>query len=217
LVGTTVVTFASLTTAQQHAVRINTEERYISYVFLRQSGSQHAKLKVDLQNDFTTGDNHYPKTRQQTLHLLDRYSKTAVIKTTNSEGRSFAQKGGSGADKKKAPFNKAYWKGKTCYKCSGKDHPAFYCTKSDKTDKADNAVKDDDAASTASSVNKLKKEMKKMSKAFTTVSDKLEQLKEAESTCLEPKRKKSPLISSVTTLSKSPTRVQVRAKDLEAF
>jgi hypothetical protein len=84
-VGTTVVTFASLTTAQQDAVRIDTEERCISYVFLRQSGSQHPKLKFDLQNDFTTGDNHYPKTRQQTLHLLDRYSKIAVIKMTNSE------------------------------------------------------------------------------------------------------------------------------------
>jgi hypothetical protein len=62
--GTTVVTFASLTTAQQDAIQIDTEERYISYVFLRQSGSHHAKLKVNLQNDFTTGDTHYPKTRQ---------------------------------------------------------------------------------------------------------------------------------------------------------
>jgi hypothetical protein len=85
--GTTVVTFASLTNAQQELVRKDAEERYLSYVFLRQSGPQHAKLKVDLQNDFTTGDNHYPKTRQQTLHLLDKYSKTAVIKSTNSEER----------------------------------------------------------------------------------------------------------------------------------
>jgi hypothetical protein len=61
LVGTNVVTFASLTTAQQDAVRIDTEERYLSYVFLHQSDAQHTKLKVDLQNDFTTGDNHYPK------------------------------------------------------------------------------------------------------------------------------------------------------------
>ena len=63
-VGTTVVTFSSLTDEQQDAVRKDTEERYISYVFLRQSGAQHGKLKIDLQNDFTTGDNHYPKTRQ---------------------------------------------------------------------------------------------------------------------------------------------------------
>jgi hypothetical protein len=181
-VGTNVVTFASLTAIEQDLVRKDTEERYISYVFLRQSGGQHAKLKVDLQNDFTTGDNHYPKTRQQTLHLLDKYSKTTVSKPTSSEGASFAQGGGGGGnDKKKESFDRAYWKGKTCYKCNGKDHPASHCPKSEKTDKPAKADKDDDAASTASSVNKLKKEIKKMSKAFTTVNAKLEQLKESES------------------------------------
>jgi hypothetical protein len=109
-VGTTIVTFDSLTADQQAAVRIDAEERYISYVFLRQSGPQHGKLKVDLQNDFTTGDNHYPKTRQQTLHLLDKYSKTTVTKPTNSEGASFAQGGGGGSakgKKHKETFDKA--------------------------------------------------------------------------------------------------------------
>jgi hypothetical protein len=97
--ATTVVkTFASLTTAQQELVRKDAEERYLSCAFLRQSGPQHAKLKVDLQNNFTTGDNHYPKTRQQKLQLLDKYSKTAVIKLTNSEGALFAQRRGAGAD-----------------------------------------------------------------------------------------------------------------------
>lgn len=70
-VGGTVVTFDSLTPVEQEAVPKDAEERYVSYVFLHQSGPQHGKLKMDLQNDFTTGDNHYPKTRQQTLHLLD--------------------------------------------------------------------------------------------------------------------------------------------------
>jgi hypothetical protein len=93
----------------------------------------------------------------------------------------FAQRGGSGADKKKAPFVKAYWKGKTCFKCNEKDHPASHCSKADKTVKADKANKEDDAASSDSSVNKLKKEIKKMLKVFKTVSAKLEQLKEAQS------------------------------------
>jgi hypothetical protein len=52
---------------------------------------------VDLRNDFTTGSNWYPKTHQQTLQLLDKFSKTVVVpKTTSSEGSSFAQKGGRG-------------------------------------------------------------------------------------------------------------------------
>jgi hypothetical protein len=85
--------FDTLSDANKDAVRIDAEERYISYAFLRQSGAQHAKLKTDLQNDFTIGDNRYPKNRQQTLHLLDKYSKTAVSKKDPNEGSSFAQKG----------------------------------------------------------------------------------------------------------------------------
>jgi hypothetical protein len=84
--------FASLGLFEQEAVRKDAEERDISYAFLRQSGSQHNKLKEDLQNDFTTGDNRYPKTREQTIHLLDKYRKISVLKTTQSEGTSFSKK-----------------------------------------------------------------------------------------------------------------------------
>ena len=80
--------FASCTDAEQATVRTDTEEQYIPYAFLRQSGKQHVNLCQDIQNDFTTGENKYPKTRQQTLHLLVKYSKTAVSKTTQSEGTS---------------------------------------------------------------------------------------------------------------------------------
>jgi hypothetical protein len=91
------LTFAALSAKQKQAVCEDAEECYISYAFLRQSGAQHGNLKVDLRNDFTTGSNRYPKTHQQTLHLLDKYSKTVVVpKTTSSEGLSFAQKGGRG-------------------------------------------------------------------------------------------------------------------------
>jgi hypothetical protein len=66
--------FATLGAAEeQQAVHEDAEERYyISHAFLRQNGLQHGNLKVDLQNDFTIGDNRYPKNRQQTLrhHLL---------------------------------------------------------------------------------------------------------------------------------------------------
>jgi hypothetical protein len=69
--GTVVVTFDGLTVAEQDLVRKDAEEQHILCACLRQSGPQHGKLKVDLQNDFTTGNNCCPKTRQQTLHLLD--------------------------------------------------------------------------------------------------------------------------------------------------
>jgi hypothetical protein len=88
--------FTDIGPVEQQLVRDDAEERYVSYAFLRQSGTQHGNLKVDLQNDFTTGDNRYPKNCQQTLHLLDKYRKTVVAKVTHSKRTSFAQKGGRG-------------------------------------------------------------------------------------------------------------------------
>jgi hypothetical protein len=76
--------FTDLGPVEQQLVRYGAEGRYVSYAFLLQSGTQHGNLKVDLQNDFTTGDNRYPKNRQQSLHLLDKYSKTVVTKVTHS-------------------------------------------------------------------------------------------------------------------------------------
>jgi hypothetical protein len=179
-VGVAVATFDSLTDAVKDEVQKDAEEQCISYVFLRQSGPQHAKLKMDLQNDFTTGENKCPKTRQATLHLLDKHAKTALTKPSSSEGASFAQGAGGGGGggakgkkKNKEAHDKACWKDVTCYACQEKGHPANHCPNNDKKE-------DDDAASTANSVSKLKKDFKKMSKAFTTDNAKLEQLKESE-------------------------------------
>ena len=57
-------TFFALTKAEQLVTREDAEERYISYAFLRQSSTQQGNLKVDLQNEFTIGDNQYRKNRQ---------------------------------------------------------------------------------------------------------------------------------------------------------
>jgi hypothetical protein len=114
--------FADLGAAEQQLVRDDAEERYVSYAFLHQSGTQHGKLKVDLQNDFTTGDNRYPKNRQKTLHLLYKYSKTVVARVTYSEGTSFAQKSGRGDGNRSSngngkghyssTYDKKYWNDK---------------------------------------------------------------------------------------------------------
>jgi hypothetical protein len=93
---------------------------------------------VDLQNDFTTGDNHYPKNSQQTLHLLYKYSKTVIPKVTQSEGTSFAHKGGRGSGRSyngngkghdSSTYDKKYWKDKECYTCHKMGHPATHCGK----------------------------------------------------------------------------------------
>jgi hypothetical protein len=166
---------------EQQLVRDDAEERYVSYAFLRQSGTHHGNLKVDLQNDSTTCDNRYTKNRQQTLHILDKYSKTVVAKVTHSEGTSFAHKGGRGGGNQNrsgsvkgrdySTYDKKYWNEKECYKCHKKGHPATHCPKK--------PIDDDDrsTASAASSVNKLKKDLKSIKKAFTTVNTQLAQLK----------------------------------------
>jgi hypothetical protein len=156
----------------------------VSYAFLRQSENHHGNLKVDLQNDFTTGENRYPKNHQKTLHLMNKYSKTVVAKVTQSEGTSFAQRSGrgggcggrSGNGKSHDNFDKEYWKDKTCYKCEKKGHPVNKCPK-----KSNNYDDEKSVASAASSVKNLKKDFKSMKKAFTTVNTQLENLKEADS------------------------------------
>jgi hypothetical protein len=114
--------FTDLGPVEQQLVRDDAEERYVSYAVLHQSGTQHINLKVDLMNDLITGDNRYPKNRQQTLHLLDKYSKTVVAKVTHSEGTSFAQKGGRGCGNRSmsgigkcrnsSTYDKKYWNDK---------------------------------------------------------------------------------------------------------
>ena len=74
--------FSALTEAEQLVIREDAGEHYLYYAFLRQSGTQHGNIKLDLQNDFTTGDNRYPKNCQHTLHFLDNYSNIVVQRTT---------------------------------------------------------------------------------------------------------------------------------------
>ena len=83
--------FDSFTEEKQEAVRTDSKEGYLSNTLLRQSENQHIKLKVDLQNYFTTGNNLYPKYRPQTLHILDKYRKISAPKIPASEGLSFLQ------------------------------------------------------------------------------------------------------------------------------
>ena len=51
-------------------VRVDADERYLAYVLLQKSGRQQVELKSDIQNDNTTGDETYPKTWQNNLHIL---------------------------------------------------------------------------------------------------------------------------------------------------
>ena len=119
--------FAKLTEAQQAKIRETAEEQYLAYVFFRQSGTQHNKCKVDLSNDYTKGEDLYPKNRQSALHLLNKYSKSYVSKPTESQGSSYAQQGGGGQSQQKKPYDKEHWKDKNCFNCGKLGHPSTQC------------------------------------------------------------------------------------------
>ena len=61
-------------TGEEKKVRMDADERYLTYILLQQSEKLHVKLKRNIHNDYTTGDDRYPKTRQNTLHLLTQYT-----------------------------------------------------------------------------------------------------------------------------------------------
>ena len=128
---------------------------------------------MDFQNDFTTGDNRHPKNRQQTLHLLENYSKTFVQRTTQFEGKAFVQggrgrRGGRGRYNRcrrgNKPFEKEYWKDKECFNLNKKGHPSTSFPEAEKN--ADDASTSSQS-SQAKSVTKLTKEFKKMKNLFT--------------------------------------------------
>ena len=83
---------------------------------MRQRVTQNSKMKVDIQNDFTNSNNLYPKSHPQTLHLLEKYSKIVVPKTTTFKGSLFSQGYGSRErcrrDIGNEPLSKNYWKNK---------------------------------------------------------------------------------------------------------
>ena len=63
----------------------------MAYGLLKTSITANDKVKLDLSDDFTKGSNNYPITPQQTLLLLDKYSKKPAV-VTQSEGTAFSQK-----------------------------------------------------------------------------------------------------------------------------
>ncbi len=76
-------------------------DRFIAYRMLNMSSNAHDKIKSDLSDDFTKGSDNHPTTPQQSLLLLDKYSKKPAV-VNHSEGTAFAQ----GGTKKKMKKNK---------------------------------------------------------------------------------------------------------------
>ena len=119
-----------------------TEEAFQTFAMLVQASKVHDKLKEDLQNFYATGDDKYPKKRTDLVHVLDQYTKKAIVRAVESQGSSFANTGGRGNNRyrnnrggnnhntnsdKKEPYDKKFWADKECRRCHKKGHPAEHC------------------------------------------------------------------------------------------
>jgi hypothetical protein len=58
-----------VTALELKEIREQAAERFLTYVFTKNSSSAHAKLKEDLKNDFAKGHDNYPTNRQEGLRL----------------------------------------------------------------------------------------------------------------------------------------------------
>ena len=103
--------------------------------FSGREASSTTSQKPNIQNDFNTGNDWYPKTRQDTLHFLDKYRKSAIVSQLTSEGAEFSQKGGNKYQcRYKKTYDKNYRKTKKRFKCDKEGHPASHYPEGNKKD-----------------------------------------------------------------------------------
>ena len=158
--------FITLSVAEKLEIFEEAEERYLAYVFLKQSAKTSEKLRTSISDNYNIGDKKYPTTQQETFHYLDKHSKSFVHAPTNPEDSSFAQRGGD-------TFDKKFWKNKEFLNCGKKGHPSTHCTSENKKDKdSDN----DSKSSQTSQMEKMKKNTMKTKKWFATLQTQFEKL-----------------------------------------
>ena len=116
-----------MTDANKIVVTNLARDRFIAYGMLKMSSNAHNKIKSDLSDDFTKGSDNYPTNSQQSLLLLDKYSKKLAV-VNHSEGTVFAQggtkkkmkKNKNDTDPKNVKYNKKFYKDKDCFQCGKK-------------------------------------------------------------------------------------------------
>ena len=165
----------------------NARERFIAYGLLRTSNKEHDHLKSALSDDFAKDQDNYPPTPQQSLMLMDKYSKSPTV-VTQSEGTSFSQKGkNKGGEKKKSDdknpkmveYDKDFYKDRECFRCGKTGHPKAACTvklaeESDDDDKSVGSKRSGSSSEMVKAVGFTKDATKQLGKAMTQVTETFE-------------------------------------------
>ena len=84
--STHITPYQEITNDQKIEIQTDAEERYLEYIFLKQSANTREKLRTNPSDDYTTGEKKYPTSRQATLHYLEKHSKSVVSATITQEG-----------------------------------------------------------------------------------------------------------------------------------
>ena len=129
------MSYLALGSAEKKIVDEQARDRFIAFGVLKTSNKDHDHLKNALWDDYAKDQDIYPTTPQQSLLLMDKYSKSPTV-VTQSEGTSFAQKKKKGSEKKKSDnknpkkgeYDKDFYKDRECYRCGKKGHPKSACT-----------------------------------------------------------------------------------------
>jgi hypothetical protein len=178
--------YDALNATEKAAVDVIARDRFMAYGLLKTSSTANDKVKSDLSDDFTKGSDNYPITPQQTLLLLDKYSKKPAV-VTQSEGTAFAQKDkkkGNANKKdetpKKVKYDKEKYKDLACFRCGKLGHPKAACTV--KMVPADEETKSTKSSSTKGSSSSSTSDMGKMflsiNKTFKTMGKAMSQVSE---------------------------------------
>ena len=81
-----------ITNDQNIEIQADTEEMYLAYIFLKQSAKTSENIRTNLSDDYTTGENKYPTSSQETLHFLEKHIKVVLCAPIAQEGSSFFTK-----------------------------------------------------------------------------------------------------------------------------
>jgi len=178
--------YEALGTADKKIVVEQARDRFIAFGLLRTSNKEHDHLKSALSDDFAKDQDNYPPTPQQSLMLMDKYSKSPTV-VTQSEGTSFAQKGkNKGGEKKKSDdknpkkveYDKDFYKNRECFRCGKMGHPKSACTvklkESDDDDKSVGSKRSGSSSEMVKAVGFIKDATKQLGKAMTQVTETFE-------------------------------------------
>jgi hypothetical protein len=129
---------ASATPMEITAAKATTKERYLAVPMLSAAdNSRYSKLNEELENDYTKGSNHYPKTVTEAYNLIVNYRQTRPSGRVynNAEGIAFANvesakpsRPQASSTRHEAPPDIATIK---CYNCNNMGHYSNECPKKD--------------------------------------------------------------------------------------